>query len=491
MSERTALLPVTRYKVGWHVGALVGGVAIALLVLYYFRTFSNTYATFLVVATMGPFLIFVAGNTKLMLWGLLTVCLPITVDVTLGDTGHIGGTAGYVISAFDMVLAILYLLWIVEMVRDKSIQIRFFPQITIPAMLLMVIGTATMAFARFPELSKFELIEVLKMYLAFLYLANNVRNERELRFLVTCLLGGLIFSGVIGIAQHRYSEPFWPTSLGGPREIDSRVTGTWVSYNDFAWYLTFVLPLALSLLFSPVRPYYKYACGLALAFAGGSLIWTNSRAGWVSLAIAAIFVVVFAFCKMRGKWSLIRTVLSIIVITVLISPLYPRLSGKLYSRFFGDDKGSAESRLPQFEVAYNMFKANPITGIGLNNYTAVMADYDSTQEGLETITQHAVHNIYLHIIAEMGIFGGAIFLWIVTQVFIEGMRGGAAPDGVVSYTVVGLLGGLIAFLLHGLIDTASLGSKLFMFLWFFAGIIFAATHLKTTTAPILTLRRRQ
>ena len=46
------------------------------------------------------------------------------------------------------------------------------------------------------------------------------------------------------------------------------------------------------------------------------------------------------------------------------------------------------------------------------------------------------------------------------------------------YIVIGLLAGIIAFLIHGLFDTESIGGKLFIFNWFFAGIISAITRIK-------------
>jgi O-antigen ligase len=466
--------------------SMVGGVMIALLLLSLFTRFSSTYATLFAAAIMGPFVVFIVGGAKSFLWGLLAACLPVTVDITLGHTGHLSGTAGYVISAFDIILVILYLLWVVEMVREKCIYIRFFPKVSIPTILLIGIAGITTAYARVPELSWFELIEVVKIYLCFLYVSNNIRNERDLGLFVIFLIAGLVFEGVIGFAQHRYSEPFWPTSLGGPKWIDNRVAGTWVSFNDFAWYLTFILPLALSLLFSHIRSIYKYVCGIALVLGCGSLMWTNSRGGWISFGMAAIFVLIFTFGKIRGKWALVRTVISMMVITILITPIYPRLSEKLYVRFAGEDKGSAESRITQFEVAYNMIKAHPFTGVGLNNYTEVMKDYDTTPEGLDTITPHAVHNIFLLLAAETGILGISVFLWIVAAILDEGIRWGARQDGFVSYAVVGLAGGIIAFLFHGLVDTASLGNKLFMFMWFFAGIVVAAKQMIPTRSGFST-----
>jgi len=473
-----------RYNIGRPQVILIAGILFGLLLILFFRGFKPTYATFLTFGMMIPLVITIVGNAKRFLWAILIICLPITVDISLGGAEyieHTSGASGYLLSLFEMVLAGLYVIWFAEIARGKAMSINFFPQITIPAVFLIGIAALSMVFARYPFLSGFEIIEVLKMYFCFLYLANNIKSESDIRFVVTFLVLGLLFEGILGFAQHRYSEPFWPTALGGPHSIDDRISGTWVSGNDFAWYLTFILPIALSLVFSGIRPIYKLVCGITFLLCGGSLMWSNSRGGWVSLGIGVLFVSLFLFNKIKGKKGLINTFVWSVFILILISPLFPRLSAKVVGRFAGEDRGSAESRLPQYEVAYRIIGSNPIIGVGINNYTEVMHDYDITKEGLESITAHAVHNIFLNIAAEMGILGFVIFIWFITAIFAEGMASISNSNrGFVVYAVIGMLGGLMAFLVHGLVDIASPGSKLFMFVWFFAGIICAIKNILVT-----------
>jgi O-antigen ligase len=465
-----------RYNISRPQVILVAGILFGFLMIMFFRFLKSTYATFLTFGMMIPFVIMIVGNAKRFLWAILIMCLPITVDITLGSAEyieHMSGTSGYLLSLFEIVLAGLYIIWFTEIIRRKDMSIDFFPRMTIPALFLIGIAALSMVFARFPSLSGFEIIEVLKMYFCFLYLANNIKSESDIRFVVTFLILGLFFEGILGFAQHRYSEPFWPKALGGPGWIGDRISGTWVSPNDFAWCLTFILPIALSILFSGIKPFYKLLCGLTFFLSSASLMWSNSRGGWISLGIGVLFGSLFVFNKIKGKKGLIKTFIWIVFVLILISPLFPRLSNKFVARFGGSDRGSAQSRLPQYNVAYSIIRSNPIIGVGVNNYTEVMHDYDiTTDEGLESITPNAVHNIFLHIAAEMGILGIVTFIWFITTIFVEGMAS-ISKGGFMAYTVIGMLAGIMAFLVHGMVDTASLGSKLYMFVWFFAGIIFA------------------
>jgi putative inorganic carbon (HCO3(-)) transporter len=273
--------------------------------------------------------------------------------------------------------------------------------------------------------------------------------------------------------------PFFPRALGGPAWIDSRVKGTWLSYNDFAWYLTCFLPIAMSMTFSQIKLPYKLVCFLTLSVASASLMWTNSRAGWISFGISVLFVGLSVFSKINAKRSLINIFLAIILIFCLIMPLYPRLYSKIYGRFTGPDGGSAKSRMPQFEVAFNIIKDNPFFGVGINNYSEIMHRYDSTEEGLAGITRFPVHNIFLHIAAEIGIFGLFIFIWILVVIFNKGIRYIIQNNDMMVYAVIGMLAGILAFLIHGSFDVASIGNKMFIFTWFFAGLIFTISRIQT------------
>ncbi len=470
-----------RYRIGFPLLILVAGIVFGFFMITFFMFLPNTYATFLTVAMMAPLIIIVLGDAKRFLLAILVICLPITVAVTLSKTGHISGAEGYVVSVFDVILGVLYLFWMIDILRKKNITVNFYPKISIPAFVLMIMAAVSMAFARFPDLSRFELIEVLKMYFCFLYLANNIKDRADLKLIVFFLVLGLALEGVLGFLQHRYSEPFWPTAFGGTKRIDgSRIYGSWRSFNDFAWYLGLMLPLSFSMLFSGMKRGFKFLCGLTFFLSAGSLMWTNSRGGWISFAVGALFVSISVFSKIKGRSSLIKVFAWIMVIAIFISPLYIRLLNKFDTRLTGRDRGAAESRLPQFAVAYNIIKDNPFVGVGLNNYTEIMDAYDNTPEGLRSITRHAVHNIFLHIGAETGVLGLIAFILLIVAIFAEGIKDIVSNDDFGAYMVIGMLGGIIAFLVHGLVDTASLGSKLYMFVWFFAGIIFAVRQIRHT-----------
>lgn len=484
-----------RYKIGWPVLVILGGIICGLFIL--FLTFLPTeWGVLGAIGMMVPFIAVLTGDVKRFFLAILVFALPIQLDITIRHSGHLGGAAGFIISLFDITLAILYVLWISELVRNKR-KINFFPSISLPFFLLIGIATLSMVNASSPKLSLFEIVQVLKMYLGFLYIVNNIKNRKEIQFVIVFLLLGLFLESVLGLAQYKFDRPFVPSILGGPEKLGyirlgeplSRISGTWASYNDFAWYLTFMLPISMSLLFTKIRGIYKSMCGLTLVVGIGALICTLSRAGWSSFVIAALIVLLLNFSKTKGKTGLNSFAISLVAILIFVSTIVtvnPQFLNIVNRRIFSDDYNAAQSRIPQMQVALNIIKANPFLGVGINNYTEVMQDYDTSDIKLTSITRHQVHNIFLQIAAEMGIMGLVIFIWLILMVYKEGLTYIKSSEGTMSGIVIGIIAGTSAFLIHGLVDAASLGNHLFLIFWFFAGIIIATRKIESQAKPSVT-----
>ncbi len=481
-----------RYKIGWPVLVILGGIICGLFILL--LTFLPTkWGVLGAIGMMVPFIAVLTGDVKRFFLAILVFALPIQLDITIQHSGHLGGAAGFIISLFDITLAILYVLWISELVRNKR-KINFFPSISLPFFFLIGIATLSMANASSPRLSLFEIVQVLKMYLGFLYIVNNIKNRKEIQFVIAFLLLGLFLESVLGLAQYKFDRPFVPSILGGPEKLGyirlgeplSRISGTWASYNDFAWYITFMLPISMSLLFSRIKGIYKSMCGLALVAGIGALICTLSRAGWYSFVVAALIVLLLSFSKTKGKTGLRNFSTSIVAILIIISIIVtvnPQFLNIVNRRVFSDDYGAARSRIPLMQVASNIIKANPLLGVGINNYTEVMEDYDTTDIGVTSLTTYQVHNIFLQIAADMGIIALVIFIWLIFMVYKQGLSYIRASEGPISAIVIGLIAGITAFLIHGLVDAASLGNHLFLIFWFFTGIIIAIIKIESQAKP--------
>jgi O-antigen ligase len=124
------------------------------------------------------------------------------------------------------------------------------------------------------------------------------------------------------------------------------------------------------------------------------------------------------------------------------------------------------------EVAWSMIVANPLLGVGLNNYTLAAKAYDATAERVTLFFNAPVHNLYLFILAEVGILGLAAFLWLVLVVLGRGVALSRSADPEISRIALGLVMGLAAFLIHGLVDFDFIWRN--PTFWFIAALVVAA-----------------
>jgi O-antigen ligase len=137
---------------------------------------------------------------------------------------------------------------------------------------------------------------------------------------------------------------------------------------------------------------------------------TFSRGGLISLGVVLLVGCVYAG---RARPAFVALVVAVTLIGAV---------------FLGNDASGAVQRLTStntsgrsdiWKIGLRMVRANPVVGVGSGNYTVAERHYLLTAPGaiqrgdLIVTTPLPAHNIYLHVLAEMGIVGLALFLSIL------------------------------------------------------------------------------
>lgn len=237
-----------------------------------------------------------------------------------------------------------------------------------------------------------------------------------------------------------------------------------------AVYLNFLLPLPLSLLFYKTKKTTSLILFLTSCIAIYVLFITYSRAGWICFIVSLIILLYFHFKKIHIYKQIGLIIITIIIFSIL-GYFFISTSNVIKDRFIEDDRGSASVRIPLMEVAGDMIRSNPLTGVGLNNYSEVDQDYDTTIEKVTIIFPSTVHNIYLKIAAEIGIPGLLFFLWFVIYIYRQAFKLIRYKEGFDRHVVIGVVAGLTTFLIHGMVDTGNLGGHRFLPFWVLSGIV--------------------
>jgi hypothetical protein len=177
---------------------------------------------------------------------------------------------------------------------------------------------------------------------------------------------------------------------------------------------------------------------VGLVLAGGEYL-TSSRGGWVAFGLEVVVVVVIAF-RRRPRY-LLAVPLVALMVAVVVPGLTSRLStlGELSSSSAGSTDPSLIGRLQAQEVGYAMFKANPVTGVGVGNFIPVEPSFLGRPGIVQTGTLLAPHDLYLEILAEQGVvglgawllfFGGALLLAVRARTLARRAAGDPRLDPV-------------------------------------------------------------
>jgi len=115
---------------------------------------------------------------------------------------------------------------------------------------------------------------------------------------------------------------------------------------------------------------------------------------------------------------------------------------------YSENEYSLMTRFEAWKIVLEMVKVNPVLGFGPANYYW----YTPLFPILGYPVQFNSHNNYVDILAQTGFLGLLVFLWFVAEIGWLGWRlQSQAPEGFMRAYVVGVLGGLAATLVAGML----------------------------------------
>lgn len=178
---------------------------------------------------------------------------------------------------------------------------------------------------------------------------------------------------------------------------------------------------------------YKKWLLVCILFSVTSVIFlTGARTPLISLFLVYTIFIIYLLREYSFKRSTLFKIL-FLIIPILLSVLftnsifekskdkgrYVSLENKLTKMNSKD--GSSQLRLAFWNNAIKISKEAPIRGIGLGNYQVESIPYERTITDDNVVSLH-VHNDFLEIFAETGIFNGLIYFLIFVLVFIINLK---------------------------------------------------------------------
>ena len=328
-----------------------------------------------------------------------------------------------------------------------------------------------------PYQTQFFAVQLLAITLAGVLLARYAVTERRVSALVGVIMAVAVASAIFGVLRQTNQHAI---GFGLPLLSPGRGYGQFINPNHFALLMEMAFGLILGILLAgnPKRE-GLLVYGAALIVVWTALVLANSRGGLLAMlsqivAAVLLYPVVVPASKGRGAWRKITTVLRslqarILLVCVLLAGVVLGtlwIGGDRLASRFEDLSGGVSpaetrtggSRNEIWRATWHMFKANPISGVGLGGYWVAIPEYHDASGSL---TPQEAHNDYLELLASGGIVGAAFGCWflIVLGKRIKGNLRSANPfrRGVRYGAVLGIIGVLVHSLfdfgLHMLVNT--------------------------------------
>jgi O-antigen ligase len=234
----------------------------------------------------------------------------------------------------------------------------------------------------------------------FLIVFSAVRTRKH----VIWLLSAFVLSSALSAAYGLIAPPV-PGNEG-------RLSGTIGEPNQLAAVLVAGLVLAGALaIVMKGKPLARIGLCVAAVLCLVCTFLTLSRAGLIALAVAMAALVAVA-----GRWrapaavAAALTVLSLVGFFAVIAT--PEQTGRV------TEVAGGSGRADIWTIGWRMVQAHPVKGIGVGQFRSSAVHYliapgTIQRSDLIITTPKVAHNIYLHVLAEMGVIGLVAFVLIL------------------------------------------------------------------------------
>lgn len=428
----------------------------------------------LIVALLSPIAVLTSEAARRFLFAVVILDIPIELGTYLfyqPVQAALGALKGLSISATTIALAGLYTSWFLRTLANKTPRFRPRMHMNLALVFFLAITVLSVSVAQDKALSVFDVYLLFEACLIYFYVANHVRTRQDVSFVVALLLGGCLLESFVIIAikftvtaTTTWDFPIHIIAENLEGDGRMRIGGTIGVPNVAGAYLSVMLAIATSILFTNLGKFYKWLAAGVLALGGVALIFTFSRGAWLALVLA---VTVFCFVVWRQRGVSLKAP---IVILVILTALYVPFGGSISARLFGDDQGSAESRIPLNMLALRMIGDNPVLGVGANNFTVAMDQYATSEFRRKWLW--AVHNKYLLIWAETGLGGLLAYLAFLIGTLRRGWQCWKFRDSQLSALALGILAGIAGHMVHQGVDLFR-DRPMQQLVWLSAGLLVA------------------
>jgi O-antigen ligase len=381
----------------WTTGLVLAAIGIGVL--------AGLSPAFALAGAVGLAFVFLVAND-------LTVglCLFIFFAFIEGITAGAAGVADFM-KVFGLLLGLSWLATLAFRPESRNIYLTSHP---VGALLLVGFMTWAGVSLVWGESMSAGLEDFMRYGLnaALLLIAYTALSDRRrVVWVVVAFVLGAAVNALYGVA-------FPPDTDAG---LPVRAEGGAGTPHEFATMLAAGMFFAVSLVAVRANPPWMRALGalmLPLGIAGIAL--SLSRAGLVALGCAVIAGIFFG-----GRWRGRVLILALALLVPIVGYYTVVADDAATERVTSAGDGSGRTTL--WQVGLRIIEDNPLKGVGVGNYKENVIHY-VVQPGAilrnDLVVDKSLipHNVYIHVTAELGVVGLALFVGLVAFSFFAAIQ---------------------------------------------------------------------
>jgi len=320
---------------------------------------------------------------------------------------------------------------------------------------------------------------VIPFYFAGILLFMDLKNVRKFQWLYIIPLVIVIFYTLYNHSTYGFDKPH-SNMVMKPFYNDHTAYGAII-----ALFLPVFTGLSLSRQF---KKSYRLLAFIVLAILITGIIFSYSRAAWISVA-AALLTFLLVRLRIRFYWLLFALLVGIGLFFMFQYQFIDKLEKNKQdsSTDFAEHVQSISNissdasnleRINRWASAIRLFKERPVFGWGPGTYQFVYAPYQRSKEKTIISTNYGdmgnAHSEYIGPMSESGILGMLTFLGIIVTVIITGLRVyRRSKNKEVRLLSLMIMLGLITYYVHGLMNNFLDTDKASVPFWGFTAILVA------------------
>jgi len=371
--------------------------------------------------------------------------------------------------AIAVALVAIPVLWLIRWLGCDS-PIRATP-LDLPILLLLLMVPVGVWAAAIKSLSLPQIYRIILGVGLFYATVGTLTSTRRLRLFVAWLLIAVPVLALVALLSTQLSGSKFPASAALYDLIPSSIRPFWrpagLGPNSVAGGLVMLLPLTIGFALGGRWRWLRIVCALASLSSGSVLVLTQSRGALVGLAFAVLVMFV-----LWNRWFLLAIPAMFLGGLAALGVLGVEwLSQFILSSTATSAVASFEGRLEIWTRALYMIQDFPITGVGLGMFDQILdLLYPLFVAAPETNIFHP-HNMFLSQAVSSGLPGLIGFLSLIFLLLTMAVQSiGLSQREEAWPLAMGLLGALVAYLVHGMFDSPTSFVRANAILWILFGL---------------------